>query len=121
MRRGGAAGRVVINGEAERGCRVRAPGARDGLRVDAIDLRASDPRIRRADFFGLAPNKTVRLLFGYNVTCTGVEKDETGAIVAIVFGVIAGCCIIGAAVYVLKRRQPPPPPAAYNKAAPPAY
>ena len=30
-------------------------GARDGLRVDAIDLRASDPRIRRADFFGLAP------------------------------------------------------------------
>jgi len=26
-------------------------------------------------FFGLAPNKTVRLLFGYNVTCTGVNKD----------------------------------------------
>ena len=26
-------------------------------------------------FFGFAPDKTVRLLFGYNITCTGVKKD----------------------------------------------
>ena len=30
------------------------------------------------DFFGLAPNKEVKLKYAYNITCTSVvERDET--------------------------------------------
>ena len=47
--------------------------------LERADFREVDDK----NFFGLAPNKAVRLLFGYNVTCTGVEKDEAGAIVAL--------------------------------------
>jgi glutaminyl-tRNA synthetase len=47
--------------------------------LERSDFREVDDK----NFFGLAPNKTVRLLFGYNLTCTGAEKDETGAIVAL--------------------------------------
>ena len=47
--------------------------------IERADFREVDDK----NFFGLAPNKAVRLLFGYNVTCTGVEKDEAGAIVAL--------------------------------------
>jgi glutaminyl-tRNA synthetase len=47
--------------------------------------------IDRADFmeepvkgyFRLAPGKEVRLRYGYFITCTGVDKDENGNIVAI--------------------------------------
>merc|ERR1719271_2267601 len=35
---------------------------------------------------------------------------ETGTIVAIVFGVIAGIALIGFGIFLLRRRQPPPPP-----------
>ena len=47
--------------------------------IERADFREVDDK----NFFGLAPNKAVRLLFGYNVTCTGVEKDDAGAIVAL--------------------------------------
>lgn len=35
------------------------------------------------DFFRLAPGKEVRLRYAYCITCTHVEKDETGEVVAI--------------------------------------
>jgi glutaminyl-tRNA synthetase len=38
--------------------------------VERGDFREVDDK----SFFGMAPGKTVRLLFGYNVTCTGVNK-----------------------------------------------
>jgi glutaminyl-tRNA synthetase len=47
--------------------------------IERADFREVDDK----NFFGLAPNKAVRLLFGYNVTCTGVEKDAAGAVVAL--------------------------------------
>jgi glutaminyl-tRNA synthetase len=34
-------------------------------------------------YFRLAPGKEVRLRYGYFITCTGVDKDENGNIVAI--------------------------------------
>jgi hypothetical protein len=44
-----------------------------------------------------------------------------GSIVAIVFGVLAILCLVGAGLFILKRRQPPPPPGTYKTPAPPAY
>jgi len=52
---------------------------------------AKELYIDRADFmeepvkgyFRLAPGKEVRLRYGYFITCTGVDKDENGNIVAI--------------------------------------
>lgn len=35
------------------------------------------------DFFRLAPGKEVRLRYGYCITCTSVEKNEAGEIVAV--------------------------------------
>ena len=36
------------------------------------------------NYYGLAPNKAVRLLFGYNITCTEVKKDADGKVVSLV-------------------------------------
>jgi glutaminyl-tRNA synthetase len=47
--------------------------------VERGDFREVDDK----SFFGLAPSKTVRLLFGYNITCTGVRRDEAGNVVSV--------------------------------------
>jgi|TARA_B110000259_G_scaffold68369_1_gene80579 glutaminyl-tRNA synthetase len=47
--------------------------------VERSDFREVDD----SNFFGLAPNKAVRLLFGYNITCVGFEKDESGKVTRI--------------------------------------
>ena len=47
--------------------------------VERNDFREVDDK----SFFGLAPGKTVRLLFGYNVTCTGLKKDNEGNVVSL--------------------------------------
>ncbi len=47
--------------------------------IEHEDFRAVDD----PTFYGLAPGKTVRLLFGYNITCIGLKKDAAGAIVSL--------------------------------------
>jgi glutaminyl-tRNA synthetase len=48
--------------------------------VERSDFREEDDK----NFYGLAPNKAVRLLFGYNITCVGFEKDPaTGKVTSI--------------------------------------
>ena len=47
--------------------------------IEHEDFRAVDD----PTFYGLAPGKTVRLLFGYNITCIGLQKDAAGAIVSL--------------------------------------
>ena len=44
--------------------------------IERSDFREVDDK----NFYGLAPDKAVRLLFGYNITCVGVEKDNNGKI-----------------------------------------
>ncbi len=52
--------------------------ARD-LWVEQDDFMENPPK----KFYRLSPGKEVRLRYGYLVTCTSVEKDETGAVVAL--------------------------------------
>lgn len=47
--------------------------------IERGDFREVDDK----SFFGLAPDKTVRLLFGYNITCTGVKKDTAGKVTSL--------------------------------------
>ena len=47
--------------------------------IEREDFREVDD----VSFYGLAPGKTVRLLFGYNITCVGLQKDAAGAIVSL--------------------------------------
>jgi glutaminyl-tRNA synthetase len=47
--------------------------------IERGDFREVDDK----SFFGMAPGKTVRLLFGYNLTCTGVKKDAAGNVVSL--------------------------------------
>jgi glutaminyl-tRNA synthetase len=49
------------------------------LWVEAEDFKEEAPR----KWFRLAPGKEVRLRYGYYVTCTGYDKDETGRITEI--------------------------------------
>ena len=42
--------------------------------IERSDFREFDD----INFYGLAPGKSVRLLFGYNITCTGFHKDASG-------------------------------------------
>ncbi len=49
------------------------------LYIEHDDFREDPPK----QYFRLSPGREVRLRYGYFVTCTGVEKDETGAIQAI--------------------------------------
>jgi glutaminyl-tRNA synthetase len=48
--------------------------------VERSDFREVDDK----NYYGLAPNKAVRLLFGYNITCTEVKKDADGKVVSLV-------------------------------------
>ncbi len=54
------------------------PFARE-LWIDRDDFMEDPPK----KFFRLAPGREVRLRYGYLVTCTGVVKDEAGAIVEV--------------------------------------
>jgi glutaminyl-tRNA synthetase len=47
--------------------------------IERDDFRESDDK----SFYGMAPGKTVRLLFGYNITCVRVNKDDAGEIIFI--------------------------------------
>jgi glutaminyl-tRNA synthetase len=49
------------------------------LYIEQDDFRESPPK----DFFRLAPGREVRLRYAYFVTCTGVEKDAAGTVVAV--------------------------------------
>lgn len=44
--------------------------------IERADFREIDDK----SFYGFAPGKTVRLLFGYNITCVKVEKDSAGGV-----------------------------------------
>ena len=48
--------------------------------IERSDFREVDDK----NYYGLAPNKAVRLLFGYNITCTEVKKDADGKVVSLV-------------------------------------
>ncbi|MCB0339484.1 MAG: glutamine--tRNA ligase, partial [Bdellovibrionales bacterium] len=49
------------------------------LFIELDDFMEDPPK----DFFRLAPGREVRLIKGYYVTCTSVEKDENGQVVAV--------------------------------------
>jgi len=49
------------------------------LYIEQDDFRENASK----DFFRLAPGREVRLRYAYFVTCTGVEKDASGAVVAV--------------------------------------
>jgi glutaminyl-tRNA synthetase len=49
------------------------------LYIEQDDFREDPPK----QYFRLSPGREVRLRYGYFITCTGVEKDETGAVQAI--------------------------------------
>jgi glutaminyl-tRNA synthetase len=49
------------------------------LYIEQEDFREDPPK----QYFRLTPGREVRLRYGYFITCTGVEKDETGAVRAI--------------------------------------
>jgi glutaminyl-tRNA synthetase len=49
------------------------------LYIEQDDFREDPPK----QYFRLTPGREVRLRYGYFITCTGVEKDETGAVRAI--------------------------------------
>jgi glutaminyl-tRNA synthetase len=44
--------------------------------IEQSDFREQDSK----DYFGLAPNKQVRLRYAYNITCTKVERNPDGSI-----------------------------------------
>ena len=52
---------------------------RGELWIEREDFHEAPPK----DFFRLAPGREVRLRFGYFVTCTGVDKDAAGNVLAI--------------------------------------
>jgi len=47
--------------------------------IERSDFRTEDV----TDYFGLAPGKTIRLQFGYNITCTAVKTNEDGSVAEI--------------------------------------
>ena len=49
------------------------------LYIERDDFREEPPK----KFFRLAPGREVRLRYAYFVTCTGVEKDDTGQVVTL--------------------------------------
>src|ERR1700723_3028397 len=49
------------------------------LYIEQDDFREDPPK----QFYRLSPGREVRLRYGYFITCTGVDKDETGALRAI--------------------------------------
>lgn len=49
------------------------------LYIEKDDFLENPPK----DFFRLAPGREVRLRYGYCITCTHVEKNDTGEIIAI--------------------------------------
>lgn len=49
------------------------------LYIEKDDFLENPPK----DFFRLAPGREVRLRYGYCITCTHVDKDESGQIVAV--------------------------------------
>ena len=49
------------------------------LYIEKDDFLENPPK----DFFRLAPGREVRLRYGYCITCTHVEKDEAGEIIAV--------------------------------------
>ncbi|TYZ66762.1 hypothetical protein PybrP1_010149 [[Pythium] brassicae (nom. inval.)] len=48
--------------------------------LDRSDVRAQDA----ADFYGVAPGKTVRLKYAYNFTCSRLETDASGRVTRVV-------------------------------------
>jgi glutaminyl-tRNA synthetase len=49
-----------------------------------IFIEKSDFKTADVDgYYGLAPGKTVRLQFGYNITCTGMKQNDDGSIAEI--------------------------------------
>ncbi|KAH9185035.1 hypothetical protein AeNC1_012989 [Aphanomyces euteiches] len=48
--------------------------------LDQSDVRAKDDS---ADFFGIAPNKVVRIKYGPVFTCTGVQVDAKGCVIKV--------------------------------------
>ena len=69
---------AVNNPEDEAAGMRRIPFSRE-LYIEREDFMEDPPR----KFFRLAPNSEVRLRYGYFITCTGFEKDETGEITEI--------------------------------------
>jgi glutaminyl-tRNA synthetase len=49
------------------------------LYIEKDDFQENPPK----DFFRLAPGKEVRLRYGYCITCTHVDKDDKGEIIAV--------------------------------------
>lgn len=47
--------------------------------IERSDFKTSDVD----DYYGLAPGKTVRLQFGYNITCTSVKLNDDGSVAEI--------------------------------------
>lgn len=48
--------------------------------IERSDFREVDDK----NYYGLAPDKSVRLLFGYNITCVGMNKNAAGEITSLV-------------------------------------
>merc|ERR1740124_2143227 len=69
----------------ELGCRTLV--LRSTIYIEADDFRETDD----PKYFGLAPGKEVGLLgAGVNITCTGVDRDAGGAVVALTASVDLG-------------------------------
>ncbi|KAK3245193.1 hypothetical protein CYMTET_45224 [Cymbomonas tetramitiformis] len=58
---------------------VRALNLTKMIYIERSDFREADSK----DYFGLAPGKTVRLLFGYNMTCEHVSKGASGKVLSL--------------------------------------
>jgi glutaminyl-tRNA synthetase len=66
---------VAVNPEDPSACTRKVPFSRV-LYIERDDFREDPPK----KFFRLAPGREVRLRGAYFVTCTGVVKDEAGAV-----------------------------------------
>ena len=74
----------AANHPKEEGMGSRSLVLRHTVYIEADDFRETDD----PKYFGLAPGKEVGLLgAGVNITCTGVEKDASGAVVGLIASV----------------------------------
>jgi len=82
---GGKAIEAANHPKQELGCRTLV--LRSTIYIEADDFRETDD----PKYFGLAPGKEVGLLgAGVNITCTGVDRDAGGAVVALTASVDLG-------------------------------